>query len=124
MELRQLRAFTEVVRTGTFRAAASALHLTQPALWQQVRSLQDELGLQLFERVGRRASVQSRSSSLHTTAWDKAPVSTLCASARPRRSAGEGGRAFAGSAATSSPTRTHFAPTMCWTRVANSGDDR
>jgi DNA-binding transcriptional LysR family regulator len=54
MELRQLRAFREVVRTGTFRAAAAALHLTQPAIWQQVRSLQDELGVSLFERSGRR----------------------------------------------------------------------
>jgi DNA-binding transcriptional LysR family regulator len=54
MELRQLRAFAEVVQRGTFRAAASALHITQPALWQQVRALQDELGVALFERAGRR----------------------------------------------------------------------
>jgi DNA-binding transcriptional LysR family regulator len=59
MEIRQLRAFTEVVRTGTFRAAASALHLTQPALWQQVRALQDELGVALFERAGRRVRLTS-----------------------------------------------------------------
>lgn len=54
MELRQLSAFAAVVRTGTFRAAAAEIHLTQPALWKQVRSLQDELGVVLFERAGRR----------------------------------------------------------------------
>jgi DNA-binding transcriptional LysR family regulator len=57
MELRQLRAFAEVARTGTFRAAAVRLHLTQPALWQQVRSLQDDLGVALFERAGRRVRI-------------------------------------------------------------------
>lgn len=57
MELRQLRGFAEVVRSGTFRAAAARVHLSQPALWQSVRALEEELGVPLFERAGRRVRV-------------------------------------------------------------------
>jgi DNA-binding transcriptional LysR family regulator len=54
MELRHLRAFVTVAETGTFSRAALQLHITQPALWRQVRSLERELGVRLFERRGRR----------------------------------------------------------------------
>ena len=54
MELRQLRYFAAVGRVGTFTAAAAELRVAQPALWQQVKALERELGLPLFERWGRR----------------------------------------------------------------------
>jgi DNA-binding transcriptional LysR family regulator len=54
MELRQLAYLVEVARTGTFSAAAASLSVAQPALWRQVKDLERELGLPLFERVGRR----------------------------------------------------------------------
>ena len=54
MELRHLRYFVEVARSGTYHAAADALQVAQPALWQQVQALQRELGVPLFERAGRR----------------------------------------------------------------------
>lgn len=53
MELRQLTYFLAVAATGSYHAAAQQLHVAQPALWQQVRNLQRELGVPLFERVGR-----------------------------------------------------------------------
>lgn len=53
MELRQLRYFAEVGRVGTFRGAANRLSVAEPALWQQVRRLERELGIALFERIGR-----------------------------------------------------------------------
>jgi len=53
MDLRQLEALDAVIETGSFTAAAKARHLTQPALWAQVRGLEDELGVPLFERSGR-----------------------------------------------------------------------
>ncbi len=53
MEIRQLEALEEVVRTGSFAAAARARHITQPALWAQVKGLEQELGIRLFERAGR-----------------------------------------------------------------------
>jgi DNA-binding transcriptional LysR family regulator len=53
MELRQLEAFEAVDRTGSYQRAAAELHITQPALWRQVRSLEAELRVPLFTRVGR-----------------------------------------------------------------------
>jgi DNA-binding transcriptional LysR family regulator len=54
MELHQLRYFVAVAEHGTYAAAASRLSVAQPALWRQVRDLEGELGVPLFERVGRR----------------------------------------------------------------------
>jgi len=54
MELRQLRYFVEVARVGTYLGAAERLHVAQPALWKQVKALERELGVLLFERMGRR----------------------------------------------------------------------
>ncbi len=54
MELRQLRYFAAVAHHGTYAAAAASLSVAQPALWRQVRDLERELGVPLFERVGRR----------------------------------------------------------------------
>jgi len=45
-----LRAFDAVARRLSFRAAAEELHLTQPAISRQIRSLEDELGASLFLR--------------------------------------------------------------------------
>src|SRR5262245_51242942 len=53
MELRQLASFEAVLATGSFAAAARARHVAQPALWAQVKSLERELGVALFERQGR-----------------------------------------------------------------------
>lgn len=43
-----------MARLGGMRAAAAALHITQPAVSVRVRELEEALGVQLFERVGRR----------------------------------------------------------------------
>jgi DNA-binding transcriptional LysR family regulator len=53
MELRQLQSFREVVREGSFTAAARRLRLTQPAISLHVKALEDELGSRLLERDGR-----------------------------------------------------------------------
>lgn len=50
MELRVLNYFLEVAERGSASAAAKKLHLTQPTLSRQLRSLEDELGVPLFER--------------------------------------------------------------------------
>lgn len=54
MQLQQLRTFYEVAATGSFTRAAEKLYLTQPAVTQQVRALEAELGFPLIERRGRR----------------------------------------------------------------------
>jgi DNA-binding transcriptional LysR family regulator len=55
MELYQLHSFLEVARTRNFTRAAERLHIAQPALSEQIRRLEEELGARLFDR-GRRES--------------------------------------------------------------------
>ncbi|MCP4186047.1 MAG: LysR family transcriptional regulator [Gammaproteobacteria bacterium] len=54
MNLKQLRAFSEVVKTGSVSEAARRLHRTQPAVSAVISSLEDELGIALFIRKGMR----------------------------------------------------------------------
>jgi DNA-binding transcriptional LysR family regulator len=58
MTLRQLEAFLAVARAHSFRRAAEALHLSQPALSQHVRELEADLGASLFDRLGRSVHLQ------------------------------------------------------------------
>ncbi|MEH6473262.1 MAG: LysR substrate-binding domain-containing protein [Halopseudomonas sp.] len=50
LSIRQLQAFREVMRTGSISEAARALNRTQPAVSSMIASLEEELGLTLFER--------------------------------------------------------------------------
>ena len=49
----QIRCFDAVVRSGSFRAAAELLHLSQPAVSMNVAKLERDLGVQLLRRTGR-----------------------------------------------------------------------
>ncbi|NEX63544.1 LysR family transcriptional regulator [Noviherbaspirillum galbum] len=51
MDLTQIKAFVTVAREGNLTRAADKLHLTQPAVSLQIKSLQSELKLQLFTRT-------------------------------------------------------------------------
>jgi DNA-binding transcriptional LysR family regulator len=53
MTLQQLQYVLAAIEHGSFSAAAEALHLAQPSLSEQVRRLEAELGVRLFQRVGR-----------------------------------------------------------------------
>jgi len=50
MELYQLRSFATVAEMGHLTRASERLHVSQPALSAQIRALEEELGVALFER--------------------------------------------------------------------------
>ena len=56
---RQLRVFAEVARTSSIQRAAEALHLTAPAVSMQVKEVETQVGLPLFDRGGRRLSLNT-----------------------------------------------------------------
>ena len=57
LSLRQLEAFAEIVSAGGFRAAASTLHISQPALSRTIRMAEEALGARLFDRGNQGAAI-------------------------------------------------------------------
>ena len=70
MELRHLRYFAAVAAHGSFSRAANQLHLTQPALSRQVRSLEDEIGVALIVRGQNTISLTSAGEGFYEEAKD------------------------------------------------------
>ena len=64
MDLRQLEYVIAVVDEGGFTRAARSVHVSQPALSQAVRSLERELGVELFNRSGRTVALTSAGEAL------------------------------------------------------------
>lgn len=64
LDLRQLRAFVAVHDTGSVSGAARKVHLTQPAVSRRISELESALGVQLFDRTGRRLRLTSEGESL------------------------------------------------------------
>ena len=57
--LRELKTFIAVTRHGTFAAAGMHIGLTQSAVSAQIRQLEQALGVQLFDRTGRQATLNA-----------------------------------------------------------------
>lgn len=89
MELRTLAYFVAVVDAGTVSAAADRVRVTQPSLSRQVRQLERDLGVDLFERTGGRLTPSAAGRALLPLARDVlASAETLRTAARV---AAEGG---------------------------------
>ncbi|MBQ2311968.1 MAG: LysR family transcriptional regulator [Firmicutes bacterium] len=68
MELDNLRNFIKVADSGNITKAAEQLHLSQPTLSRQIRSLEDMLGKPLFERSFHKLSLTAEGAIFYTRA--------------------------------------------------------
>lgn len=59
LSFRQLRVFLAVAQHGSVTRAAESLHLTPPAVSMQVKDIEAQVGLQLFDRTGRTLSLST-----------------------------------------------------------------
>ena len=64
MEIYQLRAFVTAARLGNLTRTAEVLHLTQPAITAQIKALEEELGVALFDRRPGRISLTKAGEAL------------------------------------------------------------
>ncbi|SIS79604.1 LysR family transcriptional regulator [Phaeovulum vinaykumarii] len=66
--LRQLQVFAAVARHASYTRAAEELHLTQPAVFTQVKQLEDALGAVLLDRIGKRLFLTEAGQAVLSTA--------------------------------------------------------
>lgn len=66
--LRQLQIFSVAAQHLNFARASEDLHLTQPAVWMQVKQLEDLVGLPLFEKLGRKLFLTAAGEEMRSTA--------------------------------------------------------
>ena len=68
--LQQLRLFEAVARHRSFTRAAEEIHLSQPAVSIQVKRLEENVGMSLFELVGKRITLTEAGRELYTASKD------------------------------------------------------
>lgn len=68
IDIRQLRYFVAVVDHGSFRAAAQALHISQPPLTRQIQQLEEAIGAQLLARHPRGVETTEAGAAFHEDA--------------------------------------------------------
>jgi len=64
MNFKHLRAFVTIADAGGFARAANRLNISQPALSRQIRALEIDLSVRLFDRIGRRVQLTSEGEDL------------------------------------------------------------
>ena len=66
MKLDQLKTFQKIATTGSFTKAARELFLTQPAVSQQVKALENSYGIKLFDRKGKKIQLTIEGKALYS----------------------------------------------------------
>jgi DNA-binding transcriptional LysR family regulator len=69
MDLATLNAFIAIAELGSFSDAAERLHLTQPAVSKRIASLEQQLNVRLFDRLGREVSLTEAGRALLPRAY-------------------------------------------------------
>jgi len=69
MDLANLNAFLAIAETGSFSGAGERLHLTQPAISKRIAGLEQQLGVRLFDRLGREVSLTEAGRALLPRAY-------------------------------------------------------
>jgi DNA-binding transcriptional LysR family regulator len=88
MELRHIRSFLSIAETLHFGHTAELIHLSQPALSLQIRALEEEVGVRLFERNRRKTTLTAAGAAFRDDA--AAALSQLDQAIRRARLAGRG----------------------------------
>ena len=64
MEIRQLKSFRTVANLLSFNKAAGQLHYAQSSISAQIQTLEEQLGVQLFDRLGKRIQLTDSGTQL------------------------------------------------------------
>ena len=91
MELRQIRYFVAVAENLNFRKASRQLHVSQPSLSVQIKQLEDEVGVPLFQRTMRRVEITRAGEVFLITAQEVLSMLERSSSAARRAQQGEAG---------------------------------
>ena len=67
IDLMKLQAFLYAAESLSFSDAAKQLHLSQPTISHHIKSLEQELGVELFARSGLRSQIDRRGPSAHVS---------------------------------------------------------
>lgn len=68
MDIKQLQYFCTIVQEGQITRAAKKLHMAQPPLSHQLKQLEEELDVKLFDRIGRKMELTKSGSVLYERA--------------------------------------------------------
>ena len=68
MDATDLETFIAVAEANSFSRAAERLNLTQPAVTKRIQRLEDSLGTQLFDRIGRSVELTEGGRPIHAEA--------------------------------------------------------
>ena len=66
MQIQQIESFLSIAETLHFGRSSRWLHLSQPALSQQIKALEDELGVKLFDRNRQRTLLTEAGAAFRT----------------------------------------------------------